>query len=106
MKTTTKILATSLLLLGTVAGSAHARYLCDAPPSPRDARACAAAQQGPAELRRFIQRMQGVENLLFEDYVNEATQLAWDARQDALKAEKLATGGMLAVAPSAPGIER
>ena len=70
-----------LLLAGAAAGSAQAKYLCDAPPTGRDARACAAAAHGPGELRRFIQRMQAIESLQFSDYVNEATRLAWDARK-------------------------
>jgi hypothetical protein len=82
MKTTRSLLAASALLIGSIAGSAQARYLCDAPPTPLDARACAAAQQGPARLRQFVQRMQGIQNLNFADYVDEATALAWDA-QDA-----------------------
>jgi hypothetical protein len=82
MKTTKTILACSLVLLGGVAGSAQARYLCDAPPTPLDARACAAAQQGPAELRQYIQRVQSIQSLLFSDYVNEATEVAWAAQKE------------------------
>jgi hypothetical protein len=80
MKTTQSILAASLLLIGSGAVSAQARYLCDAPPTPLDARACAAAQQGPAQLRQFVQRMQSIQNLHFADYVDEATAVAWDAQ--------------------------
>ena len=80
MKTTPSLLAASLLLIGAGAASAQARYLCDAPPTPLDARACAAAQQGPAQLRQFVQRMQSIQNLHFWDYVDEATAAAWDAQ--------------------------
>ena len=73
-----------LLAALAAAGSAQARYLCEEPPSSRDARACEAARQGPGELRRFIQRMEGVEHLLFADYVNESTVLAWNTK-DAVK---------------------
>lgn len=80
MRTTQSILAASLLLIGSGAASAQARYLCDAPPTPLDARACAAAQQGPTQLRQFVQRMQGIQNLHFWDYVDEATAVAWDTQ--------------------------
>jgi hypothetical protein len=46
-----------------------------------DERACQAAQQGPAALRHFIQRMQPVVNLSFDDYVNRATLLAWEEKE-------------------------
>jgi hypothetical protein len=70
----------ALLLASAASGSAQARYLCDAPPTPRDARACEAARQGPGELRHFVQRMQSIENLQFSDYVDDATAAAWEAR--------------------------
>jgi len=94
MKTTQSILATTLFVIGSAAGSAQARYLCDAPPTRLDARACAAAQQGPSELRRFIQRVQGIQNLHFADYVNEATEAAWatQPRSPAHAQEALAAG--------------
>jgi hypothetical protein len=81
MKTTRSILAASFLLIGSGAAGAQARYLCDAPPTPLDARACAAAQQGPAQLRQFVQRMQSIQSLHFWDYVDEATAVAWDAQR-------------------------
>jgi hypothetical protein len=70
---------TAVVAALAIAGSAHAAYLCDDPPSPVDQRACAAAEQGPEALRRFIQRIRPVHNLYFDDYVNEARLLAWDA---------------------------
>jgi hypothetical protein len=86
-------LAFAVLLLGAAAGSAQARYLCDAPPTPLDARACEAARQGPAELRQFVQRMQSIQNLLFSDYVNQATELAWAAKK---QRRPIQTAGTLA----------
>ena len=94
MKASKLIFTFSVLLLGAAAGSAQARYLCDAPPSPIDARACQAAQQGPTELRRFIQRMQSIQSLLFSDYVNRATELAWEAQKQRRPIQ--IAGGLLA----------
>jgi hypothetical protein len=81
-----------LLVSATAAVSAQPRYLCDEPPTSRDARACEAAKQGPDELRRFIQRMRVVEILSFENYVNKATLLAWDARRASEGVTRQATG--------------
>jgi hypothetical protein len=66
-----------LLLLGA---EARAEYKCDEPSTSIDARACAKAVEGPTALRRFIQRMQVIQNLDFNDYVNEARLLAWKER--------------------------
>jgi hypothetical protein len=87
MNTTKTILACTLAMLGGIAGNAQARYLCDAPPTPLDARACAAAQKGPAALRQFIQRVQSIQNLQFSDYVDEATDVAWAAQKSRRPAE-------------------
>lgn len=82
MNTTKTLLACSLALFGGLAGNAHARSLCDAPPTQLDERACAAAQQSPAELRRFIQRVRSIESLQFSDYVDAATETAWAAQNE------------------------
>jgi hypothetical protein len=71
---------TAVIATLAVAGSADAAYLCDDPPSPVDQRACAAAEQGPEALRRFIEHIRPVHNLYFYDYVNEARLVAWDAK--------------------------
>ena len=42
-----------------------------------DQRACDAAAQGPDELRRFIQRVQGIASLSFSDYMTDAQVFAW-----------------------------
>lgn len=72
------------LLVGTVclAPNAHAAYLCDAPPSPLDAKACAAARLGAAELRHFIQRIRVIESLYFYDYVDDAQATAWRQQEE------------------------
>jgi hypothetical protein len=71
----------ALLAGATTADAAQSRYLCDEPPTSRDARACEAAQEGPAALRRFIERMRGIEHLQFEDYVDKRTLFAWEAKE-------------------------
>ena len=48
--------------------SAHAAGRCDAPQVGPDARACAYAMQGPAELRRFIERTRMIYGLSYWDY--------------------------------------
>ena len=81
IKSAFRITSVALLAGAAIAGTAQARYLCDEPPTSRDARACEAAKESPAALRRFIQRMQGIEFMQFSDYVNEAQRLAWDAKE-------------------------
>jgi hypothetical protein len=81
IKTAVRIASIALLAGATTAGAAQSRYLCDEPPTGRDARACAAAQEGPAALRRFIERMRGIEHLQFADYVDKRTLLAWEAKE-------------------------
>ncbi len=46
----------------------HAEYRCAPPPSGVDARACAAATQGPTELRRFVERTRMIHGLSYWDY--------------------------------------
>lgn len=66
-----------LLLLGL---EARAECKCDEPSTSIHARACEKAAEGPAALRHFVQRMQVIENLDFNDYVNDARLLAWSER--------------------------
>jgi hypothetical protein len=80
-KTAIRLTAIAWLAGLAIAGNANAKYLCNEPPSSRDARACDAAKEGPEALRRFIQRMRVVEFLQFEDYVNKETVLAWEAKE-------------------------
>jgi hypothetical protein len=76
--------------------SANARDLCSDPPHPIDQRACDAAEQGPEALRRFIDRMRPIRELHFYDYVNQARLVAWDARDEYMRA--LAQAGKTASA--------
>jgi hypothetical protein len=50
-------------------GSAFAEYRCDHPQRVDDRRACEYAQQGPAALRRFVERTQSIYGLYFDDYI-------------------------------------
>jgi hypothetical protein len=58
---------------------AHAEYRCDPPPTQLDRGACKAAAESPAALRQYVQRVQPIRNLRFDDYVNDATVVAWEA---------------------------
>jgi len=48
--------------------SVHAANRCDLPQTGAGAKACAAAAQGPAELRRFVERTRAVYGLSYSDY--------------------------------------
>ena len=87
MNAKTLRLSASLLVL-LAASSVHAEYRCEPARTRIDRRACEAAQQGPEALRQYVQRMRPIESLDMNDYVNEATLLAWEQR--AAAAAKLA----------------
>jgi hypothetical protein len=72
--------------------AARSEYRCDPPRNYIDRRACQAALQGPDYLRHFIQRIRVIESLVFDDYVNEATEVAWreQARRERLARAALA----------------
>lgn len=77
---TTKMirLATAALLVSGFAAAANAEYRCDPAPTWADRKACEAAGQGPAELRRTVQAMNSIRiNQRFEHYVDEATAQRW-----------------------------
>ena len=50
--------------------SAHAENHCDTAPVGPDVNACAAAAQGPTELRRYVERTRGVYGLYYWDYAH------------------------------------
>jgi hypothetical protein len=61
--------------------TANAEYRCAPAQSPLDQRACAAAEQGPDALRRFVERWDNkMSSLYFSDYVDVKTAKSWDAR--------------------------
>jgi hypothetical protein len=81
MTTIHRHICPALFALCAVVTSAHAEYRCDGVPTRTDARACQAAEEGPAQLRRFIERMRGIEDLEFANYVNRSTVLAWERKE-------------------------
>lgn len=83
-------LATAALLVSGVSAAANAEYRCDPAPTWVDREACAAAAQGPVELRRAVWSMNAIRiNIRFEDYVNDATAAKWaQAPQQTEFAEK------------------
>ena len=60
-------------------GSVLAEYRCDHPQRFDDRRACEYAQQGPAALRRFIERTQSIFGLDFYDYVRPESTASADS---------------------------
>jgi len=77
------------VIASTLPWIAHAEYRCDPPPTHFDRGACQAAAESPAALRRYIQRVQPMRNLRFDDYVNDATIVAWEA---AIARDRMAEG--------------
>jgi hypothetical protein len=77
LRTTTRMIAAGLVLAAAPVLSAHAGDRCDSPQPGPDARACAAAAQGPTELRRLIERTRAVYGLYYWDYARpEKTSIA------------------------------
>jgi hypothetical protein len=66
-------LIVGLVLAASPLLSAHAEYRCDAPQAGVHARACAAAAQGPTELRRFVERTRMIYGLSYWDYARPET---------------------------------
>lgn len=74
--------SSALAVAAAFSAGAHAEYRCDVPPSWVDRSACAAADRGPNELRRFVQSMNTLRiNIQFMDYVNVQKADAWDAQR-------------------------
>ena len=72
------------------------------PETPFDRAACEKAAEGPDALRQYVQRMQGITNLYFFDYVNEAQAVAW-AQNNATRPVGKATVQTATVLQTAPG---
>jgi hypothetical protein len=83
------VLATGLLLASAPLAPANAAYRCDVPRIGGEARACAAAAQGPTELRRFVERTRGIYDFYYWDYAQPGRDTA--AAAPAPGAAKLAS---------------
>lgn len=92
------LLAVGLILTSAPLTSARAAYRCDAPRVDGEARACAAAAQGPTELRRFVERTRGIYGLYYWDYA-QPDQAAAAAAPDAAKLASAVTEIRNAAAP-------
>lgn len=80
--TSRKLVCTSAfaLLAGAVAPAHADQVLCGKTNDIGEKRACAAAAQGVADLRQFIQRTRGIYILRMQDF--EGTVPAYVARRD------------------------
>lgn len=81
MTATTNRISAALILAAAFTASANAEYRCASAPIGLDKRACAAAEEGPDVLRRFVHQWdRQMANLRFSDYVDANTERAWEAR--------------------------
>jgi hypothetical protein len=64
-------------VLAFVSTQARAEFKCDTPQPRIDRVACEKAAEGPASLRRYVERMRVIDTLYFPDYVNEARAREW-----------------------------
>jgi hypothetical protein len=94
------LLSAGLILAAAPLMSARAAYRCDVPRIGGEARACAAAAQGPTELRRFVERTRGIYDFYFWDYAPHAKAAAAGAPgPDAAKLASAVTEISNAAAP-------
>lgn len=102
-----KALGSALLLvpaMALVSTQARAEFKCATPETPFDRAACEKAAESPDALRQYVQRMQGITNLYFYDYVNEAQAVAWaqnNANRPAGRKASVQTATVLHAAPGA-----
>ena len=81
-----KLICSALLVgpaLVLASAQARAEFRCHAPQTHIDRAACAKAAEGPDSLRRYVQRMQPIVNLSFDEYVDEARAREWAASKPA-----------------------
>jgi hypothetical protein len=79
------------VLAASLSSGARAEFVCNAPSTPEDKRACELARQDrPDELRLFIQRTSSIYGLYFYDYVTEANVNRWTAADRSEKARSIA----------------
>ncbi len=75
-------ISSALVVAAAFTANAHAEYRCDPAPTWVDRYACKAAEQGPTELRRFVQNMSSLRiNLQFADYVDMKTAQNWEEKR-------------------------
>jgi hypothetical protein len=85
------LLTAGLIAAAAPLASAQAANRCDVLRVGGEAKACAAAAQGPTELRRFVERTRAIYGLYYEDYAQRThPAAAAAASQDASKAAALA----------------
>ncbi len=102
MTATTTRIASALVLAAAFTASAQAEYRCATAPSWIDRSACQAADQGPDELRRFVQNMNSIRiNIQFADYVDEQRANSWDAQRRKMASQKDAVEDTQKVASNA-----
>ena len=76
----------ALVLAAAFTASANAEYRCASPSNSVDQRACAAAEQGPDALRRYVQSWdKQIAGLQFSSYVDINTERAWEAKAQAAR---------------------
>jgi len=81
MNATISRICAAALFATAFGATANAEYRCAPAQSPLDQRACAAAEQGPDALRRFVERWDNkMSSLYFSDYVDAKTAKSWDAK--------------------------
>ena len=83
---TVGLLGVGVILAAAPLVAPRAATLCEMPQVGADARACAAAAQGPAELRRFVTRTRAIYGLYYADYVRPGQAAAAAPAPDAVKA--------------------
>jgi len=94
------LLSAGLILAAAPFVSARAADRCDVARTGGEARACAAAAQGPTELRRFVERTRAIYGLYYWDYAPHAEAAAAAApAPDAAKLASVVTEIDHAVAP-------
>jgi hypothetical protein len=64
--------AAAVVAASLVSTAAVAQTRCATPELPGERMACEKAQQGPTELRRFIERTRMIYLLQFSDYMSDA----------------------------------
>lgn len=89
---TTCLISAGLVLAAAPVLSTHAANRCDSPRAGPDARACAAAAQGPTELRRFVERTRAIYGLYYWDYARlEKASIAVEPASSQSKIARSAT---------------